>query len=115
MRDRMYEPHTVGIGERRPQREQLIDRQTKTINVGPGIGMAAKSLRRHVTDRAHHFAGPGQIAAFFLGQSEISHPENAASVKIVAADWVDYLHLAKYNGRWVIVNVLWEMKPPPGR
>ena len=37
--------------------------------------------------------------------------ENAASVKIVASDWVDYLHLAKWNGRWVIVNVLWELKP----
>ena len=37
--------------------------------------------------------------------------ENAASVKVVAADWIDYLHIAKYNGRWVIVNVLWELKP----
>jgi hypothetical protein len=37
--------------------------------------------------------------------------ENAASVKVVASDWVDYLHLAKSNGRWVIVNVLWELKP----
>ncbi len=38
--------------------------------------------------------------------------ENAASVKIVASDWIDYLHLAKFNGRWVIVNVLWELKQP---
>lgn len=37
--------------------------------------------------------------------------ENAASVKIVATDWIDYLHVAKFNGRWVIVNVLWELKP----
>lgn len=37
--------------------------------------------------------------------------ENAASVKIIASDWIDYLHLAKFNGRWVIVNVLWELKP----
>jgi Putative lumazine-binding len=37
--------------------------------------------------------------------------EHAASVKIVASDWVDYLHMAKFNGRWVIVNVLWELKP----
>ena len=28
-----------------------------------------------------------------------------AAVKIVASDWVDYLHIAKFNGRWVIVNV----------
>ncbi len=37
--------------------------------------------------------------------------ENAASVKIVASNWIDYLHMAKFNGRWVIVNVLWELKP----
>jgi hypothetical protein len=37
--------------------------------------------------------------------------ENAASVKVVASDWVDYLHMAKFNTRWVIVNVLWELKP----
>jgi hypothetical protein len=37
--------------------------------------------------------------------------ENAASVKVVAADWIDYLHVAKSNGKWVIVNVLWELKP----
>lgn len=36
---------------------------------------------------------------------------NAASAKIVATDWIDYLQLAKWNGRWVIVNVLWELKP----
>ncbi|UCG50875.1 MAG: nuclear transport factor 2 family protein [Candidatus Latescibacterota bacterium] len=36
---------------------------------------------------------------------------NAASAKIEMSDWIDYLHLAKSNGKWVIVNVLWEMKP----
>jgi hypothetical protein len=35
----------------------------------------------------------------------------AASAKIVASDWIDYLHLARWNGRWVIVNVLWELTP----
>lgn len=39
----------------------------------------------------------------------------AASVKVTAASWVDYMHLARVNGRWVIVNVLWENDaPPPG-
>ena len=37
--------------------------------------------------------------------------ENAASVKVVASDWIDYLHMGKYSGKWVIVNVLWELKP----
>jgi hypothetical protein len=38
---------------------------------------------------------------------------NTASVKIVATDWIDYLHVAKFNGKWVIINVLWEYKQPP--
>jgi hypothetical protein len=38
----------------------------------------------------------------------------AAVAKIVASDWVDYLELAKWNGRWVIVNVLWEYKMKMG-
>src|SRR5215831_2725771 len=37
--------------------------------------------------------------------------ENAAVVKVVAADWVDYLEMARWNGQWKIVNVLWELKP----
>ncbi len=41
--------------------------------------------------------------------------EGAASVKIVAADWIDYLHLAKQDGDWQIINVLWEMEPTPSQ
>jgi hypothetical protein len=39
--------------------------------------------------------------------------ENAAVVKVVASDWVDYLEMAKWNGEWKIVNSLWELKPEP--
>jgi hypothetical protein len=35
----------------------------------------------------------------------------AASVKIVASDWIDYLHVARYDGDWKIINVLWKLKP----
>ncbi len=41
----------------------------------------------------------------------------AAVVRADADDWVDYLQLAKIDGNWVIVNVLWELYPhasPPG-
>lgn len=37
---------------------------------------------------------------------------NAASARIDAGQWIDYLQLAKADGRWVIVNVLWETRPP---
>jgi hypothetical protein len=33
---------------------------------------------------------------------------NTASVRVDAGTWIDYLHIARWNGRWVIVNVLWE-------
>lgn len=36
---------------------------------------------------------------------------NAASVRIDASYWIDYLQVARWRGRWVIVNVLWELKP----
>jgi hypothetical protein len=38
---------------------------------------------------------------------------NTASVRATMSGWVDYMHMAKWNGRWVIVNVLWELKPRP--
>ena len=37
--------------------------------------------------------------------------EEMASVKLVTAGWVDYMHLAKFDGEWAIVNVLWALKP----
>lgn len=39
---------------------------------------------------------------------------NAASARTTMSGWVDYMHLAKFNRRWVIVNVLWELKPGAG-
>ena len=38
----------------------------------------------------------------------------AASVKVVASDWIDYMQMGKVDGRWVIINVLWETKPKAG-
>ncbi|WP_337085145.1 nuclear transport factor 2 family protein [Elizabethkingia anophelis] len=34
--------------------------------------------------------------------------ERTASVKLIADDWIDYMHIAKLNGAWKIVNVLWQ-------
>jgi hypothetical protein len=36
---------------------------------------------------------------------------NSASVRVDASSWIDYLQVAKWNGRWVIINVLWENRP----
>lgn len=31
-----------------------------------------------------------------------------ASVKLIADDWIDYMHIVKLNDKWTIVNVLWQ-------
>jgi hypothetical protein len=36
---------------------------------------------------------------------------NAAVARIDANQWVDFLHLIKWNGRWLIINVVWENRP----
>ncbi|MGH7713846.1 MAG: nuclear transport factor 2 family protein [Gemmatimonadaceae bacterium] len=40
---------------------------------------------------------------------------NAASVRATMSGWIDYMQMAKVDGRWVIVNVLWENHPSPPR
>ena len=38
--------------------------------------------------------------------------DNIASVKVVSEPFIDYLHLTKLDGRWSIVNVLYEDREP---
>ncbi|WP_025743336.1 nuclear transport factor 2 family protein [Aquimarina pacifica] len=34
--------------------------------------------------------------------------DKVASVKLVADNWIDYMHIVKLNGKWQLVNVLWQ-------
>ena len=45
----------------------------------------------------------------------LDRTENAASVRVDAGRWIDYLHLVKLGDRWKIVNVLWEIKSSANR
>ena len=38
--------------------------------------------------------------------------DNIASVRVTSEPFIDYLHLAKLDGRWSIVNVLYEDRKP---
>jgi hypothetical protein len=74
--------------------------------------MGAKELIQYTRD------GGGQKTPAKRRQADVSILDiyqGAASAKVIAADWVDYLHLARWNGRWRIVNVLWEFKPIEAR
>ena len=35
---------------------------------------------------------------------------SVASVRADMSGWIDYMHMARWNGEWRIVNVLWEMR-----
>jgi hypothetical protein len=34
--------------------------------------------------------------------------DRTASVKLIADEWIDYMHLVKVNDSWKIINVLWQ-------
>jgi hypothetical protein len=38
--------------------------------------------------------------------------DQTATVKLTAVWGIDYMHLAKYDGKWKIINVLWQTPPP---
>jgi Putative lumazine-binding len=38
--------------------------------------------------------------------------DKTAAAKIVAFWGIDYMQLAKYDGQWKIVNILWQAHPP---
>jgi hypothetical protein len=54
------------------------------------------------TDGKHFPKNPKKEVKFL----DIS--ERTASVKLIADDWIDYMHIVKVNGKWQIVNVLWQ-------
>lgn len=40
--------------------------------------------------------------------------DHMATVALLSEPFMDYLHLARFDGRWLIVNVLWQERPPEG-
>jgi hypothetical protein len=59
-------------------------------------------------------AGGGQSIPEDRRRSEVTILDiygNTSSVKIIASDWIDYLHIGKVDDHWVIINVLWELTP----
>jgi hypothetical protein len=61
---------------------------------------------------ARSFNRNGQVPANAPKQIEIFEVlDQTASAKLTALWGVDYFHLAKYDGKWKIVNVLWQAPP----
>jgi hypothetical protein len=59
--------------------------------------------------------GRGRLESPDNGRKEVivlDATDTMGSVKIISEKFVDYLHLAKENGRWVILNALWDYIVP---
>ena len=87
--------------------------QKRIVEIDPASGkdrlreMSAKTLVQYTRE------GGGSETPKDTQQKEITVFDvyrDEASAKVVFRDWVDYLHLARVDSRWVIVNVLWEFK-----
>ncbi len=86
----------------------------RMVFTDPKTGRSRLSHQGAMTLVQNTRAGGGKDAPVEDRSSEVTILEvfeNAAVVKVDGPEWVDFLHMAKWNGRWVIVNVLWELKP----
>ncbi len=86
----------------------------RMVFINPNSGRSRLSQQSALTLVQNTSRGGGKNAPVKNRRSEaiiLDVFENAAVVKVIGPEWVDYLHMAKWNGRWVIVNVLWELNP----
>ena len=82
--DLPQECRPVGGVERRPQREQLVERCAERIDIGAMVEHHARALRlfrAHVTERAQQVAGHREVGvALDTCQAEVGEPQAAAGV-----------------------------------
>lgn len=60
-------------------------------------------LAESYNKKGDKFPASPQKKVVFLDVSE-----RTASVKLIADEWIDYMHIVKLNGGWKIINVLWQ-------
>ena len=107
------EGYYAGDGDRmaRALHPELVKRIMTTDTLGHSWirGMGATELIRGTR------AGGGSRIPAADRRTDVSILDifqNAASARIDAGGWIDYLQLVRWQGRWVILNVLWEIRHP---
>jgi hypothetical protein len=99
----------------RMERAVHPDLAKRIVNTDPASGRSSLGHQSAMTLVQAARAGWGKRTPPDKRQKDVTILDrfgNAAVVKIVATDWIDYLQEAKFNGEWKIVNVLWERKAP---
>lgn len=84
----------------------LVKRQVMTLPTGKDILRSVSASNMVEFTRA----GGGSETPKEEQKNEVvilERYQNIATAKTISADYVDYLHLAKIDGQWKIVNVLW--------
>ena len=76
------QPALVRIVERRPECQQLVERQAQAIDVALRQGLALEPFRSHEADRADDVAGVRQLLRpFGLGQPEVGDPHRPLQIE----------------------------------
>lgn len=88
---------------------ELVKRIIRTDSLGSMVdNMGATRL---ISGAAHGFGRSTPPARQQKDVVIFDIYQNVALVRATMTDWIDYLQMGRVNGRWVIINVLWEMKP----
>ena len=97
--ERSVHPNLAKLGFYRPPAEAAYR---------PGRAMAFQQLveiaKTYNKEGKLRKDAPKEIAIFDV-------MEQTATVKLTAEWGIDYMHLAKFDGKWMIVNVLWQSHP----
>lgn len=98
----------------RMERALHSDLAKRTLMLDPRSGKGRISHLSALTLVQETRAGTGTKTPREIRRADVTVLDvygNAASVRLVMHDWVDYIHMSKTDGRWVIVNILWELTP----
>jgi hypothetical protein len=101
----------------RMQRALHPELAKRIVNVDPRNGRSSLGQQGAMTLVNNTRSGGGKDTPVAEQRKDVRILDifgNAATVRVDASSWVDYLQVAKWNGRWVIVNVLWELRPRDG-
>lgn len=97
--------------------ERSVSRGLAKIGIGSGSHPTREMTENRMTYRQlYELAGDwnadGEVPPDAIKEIVVFEVLNyTASVKLVASWGIDYMHLAKYDDRWLIVNVIYQGHP----
>ncbi len=98
--ERSVHPKLAKLGFYRPPAESKYN---------PGSAMTFERL----VEVAKNYNKSGKLPKDAPKEITIFEVQDQTATAKLVADWgTDYFHLAKFDGKWMIVNVLWQSPPP---